>query len=89
MEFEDFEPSDIDPFKVETFTNIYPLEICKDGPYLNIRKDHKILFSFNREDVSALLVARDVVAGIAKGELGRSELDSVRDIVDALIKASF
>lgn len=89
MEFEDFRPKDFDSFKVDNFTNIYPLEIRKDGPYLNIRKDQKILFGFNREDVVTLLVAREVVAGIAKGELGRSELDSVRDIIDALIKASF
>ncbi len=89
MEFEDFDPTDIDPFKVENFTNIYPLEIRKNGQCVNIRKDNKILFRFNREDVAALLEAREVVAGIAKGELGRSELVSVRDIIDALIKASF
>ncbi|MCF7962592.1 MAG: hypothetical protein K9M08_17780 [Pirellula sp.] len=89
MEFEDFDPSDIDPFKVENFTNIYPLEIRKEGQCLNVRKNNKILFRFNREDVASLLEAREVVAGIAKGELGRSELDSVRDIIDALIRASF
>ena len=89
MKFEDFDPCDIDLFKVENFTNIYPLEIRKDGQCINIRKDNKTLFRFNRNDVAALLEAREVFAGIAKGELGRSELNSVRDIVDALIKATF
>jgi hypothetical protein len=89
MKFEDFDPTDIDPFKVENFTNIYPLEIRKEGQCLNVRKNNKILFRFNREDVAGLLEAREVVAGIAKGELGRSELDSLRDVIDALIKATY